>query len=80
VAGITVSQPGVWQLLFGLYGYLLPIALLAAWVSLAFWDLAQRQPMSRTRTLLWIALILLVPFIGVVAYHLWIQNKMAVPC
>ncbi len=76
VAGITVTQPGLWQLLFGLYGYLLPIVLLAAWVALAFWDLAQRQPMSRTRTILWIAIILLIPFLGVIAYHLFSHSRL----
>jgi hypothetical protein len=63
------SGPSPWQLLFGLYGYLLPLVLLAAWVSLAFWDLARREDLGRGAALGWIAAILLVPFLGVIAYH-----------
>lgn len=61
--------PTPWQLLFGLYGYLLPLVLLAAWVSLAFWDMANREGLSRGTAVAWVAAILLVPFLGVIAYH-----------
>ena len=54
---------------FGLYAYLLPFVLYAAWVSLALWDLARRDDLTRGRTIGWIAIVLLVPFLGVVAYH-----------
>jgi plastocyanin len=63
------SGPSPWQLLFGLYGYLLPLVLLAAWVSLAFWDLARRDDLGRVAGIGWVAVILLVPFLGVIAYH-----------
>lgn len=64
-----LSGPSPWQLLFGLYGYLLPFVLYAAWTSLAFWDLARREDASRSARLGWIAVILLIPFLGVIAYH-----------
>jgi hypothetical protein len=71
---VTVNEsfaaPSAWQLLFGLYGYLLPFVLYAAWTSLAFWDLARREDASKGAKLVWIAVILLVPFLGVIAYHL----------
>ncbi|HEX6291066.1 MAG TPA: right-handed parallel beta-helix repeat-containing protein [Herpetosiphonaceae bacterium] len=77
VAGLTVTQPGFWQLLFGLYGYVLPFILLAAWVSLAFWDLARQETIGRGRALAWVAIILLVPFLGVIAYHAFGGAKIA---
>jgi plastocyanin len=69
VAGLEVTAPGAWQLLFGLYAYLLPFALLAAWMALAFWDLARREDLGRGAKLGWIAGVLLVPFLGVIGYH-----------
>ena len=81
MSGIPVLAVGPWSVFFGLYLYLLPFVLYAAWVSLAFWDLARRQDpdrvsttergstLSRGATLGWVAVILLVPFLGVLAYH-----------
>lgn len=54
---------------FGLYAYFLPFVLYAAWVALALWDLARRDDLSRAAALGWTAAILVVPFVGVVAYH-----------
>ncbi len=70
VTGVPVSQPGFWQLIMGLWGYLLPVLLLASWVALAMWDLARREDLSRPATIGWMAAILAVPFLGVIAYHL----------
>jgi hypothetical protein len=72
-----LSGPSPWQLLFGLYGYLLPFVLYSAWTSLAFWDLARREDASRNARLGWVAAILLVPFLGVIAYHA--VGKSAIP-
>jgi plastocyanin len=69
VSGIPVSSPGWWQLILGIWGYLLPIMLLASWVALATWDLTRRDDLDRRRTLLWLAAIFAIPFVGVVAYH-----------
>ena len=54
---------------FGLYAYLLPFVLYAAWVALALWDLARREDLSRGATLGWTAVVLVVPFLGVIVYH-----------
>ena len=67
--GVPILASSAWQLVFGLYGYLLPFVLYAAWTSLAFWDLARRDDLGRGATLAWIAVVLLVPFLGVIAYH-----------
>lgn len=67
--GIPLFSAGLFGLLFGLYGSFLPFVLYAAWVSLALWDLARRDDLSRGAVLGWIAVILLVPFLGAIAYH-----------
>lgn len=79
LAGVlgTYEGPTPWQLLFGLYGYLLPLVLLAAWVSLAFWDLARRDDLGRGTAVTWVAAILLVPFLGVIAYHAFAARTIA---
>jgi hypothetical protein len=65
-----------WALVFALYGYLLPFVLYAAWTSLALWDLARRDDLGRGAAIGWIAVILLVPFPGVIAYHVLGRPKL----
>jgi hypothetical protein len=55
--------------LVSLYGYFLPIMLYAAWSTLAFWDLGRRDQLSTAGAVAWIAVILLIPFFGALAYH-----------
>jgi plastocyanin len=76
VSGVPLLAASPWQLVFALYGYLLPFVLYAAWTSLAFWDLARRDDLGRGATLAWIAVVLLVPFLGVVAYHVLGRPKL----
>jgi plastocyanin len=76
VSGLPLLTTGFWSVLFGLYAYLLPFVLFAAWTALALWDIVRRQrdedpgAMSRGATIAWIAVILLVPFAGVMLYLL----------
>jgi hypothetical protein len=82
VSGLPLLATGFWSVLFGLYAYLLPFVLHAAWTALALWDLVRRDAgdgqlaggrgsdMSRGATIAWIAVILLVPFAGVMVYLL----------
>jgi hypothetical protein len=70
VSGLPLLATGFWSVLFGLYAYLLPIVLFAAWTALSLWDLVRRDDVSRAATVAWIAVILLVPFVGVIAYLL----------
>jgi plastocyanin len=70
VSGLPLLATGFWSALFGLYAYLLPFALVAAWIALALWDLARRDDLSRGATLAWMAVVLLVPFVGVAGYLL----------
>jgi plastocyanin len=77
VFGVPILATSAWQLVFGLYGYLLPFALFAAWVSLALWDLARRDDLSRAAIIAWIAVVLVVPFLGVIVYHAFGRPKLA---
>jgi plastocyanin len=69
VFGVPILADSALQVIFGLYGYLLPFALFAAWVALALWDLARRDDLGRGATIAWVAVVLVVPFVGVIAYH-----------
>ena len=52
----------------GLYGYVFPLVLYAAWVAIALWDLVRRDEVSDRRRIGWMALVLIVPVAGPVAY------------
>jgi plastocyanin len=69
VFGVPILAASPWQLVFALYGYLLPFVLYASWTSLALWDLARREDLRRGAAIAWIAVVLVVPFVGVIAYH-----------
>ncbi len=79
-AGLVVDQgrtltvfgvmfASVTSVFFGLYAYFLPFVLYAAWVAIALWDLARRQDLGRGATIGWTAAILVIPFVGVIAYY-----------
>ena len=70
MSGVPISSPSIWQLLFQLYGYLMPFVLYAAWTALALYDLNTNNQVSGGRKYMWLALVFLVPFFGVLAYHL----------
>jgi hypothetical protein len=71
------GPPGGFQILFGVYGYFLPFILLATWTVLAFIDISAREDMGKGRAIMWIAAILLVPFVGAVAYHVVGGSRLA---
>jgi plastocyanin len=58
-----------WGLLIGLYGYVLPIVLYSAWVSIALWDLVRQEAVPNRTRIAWMAVILLVPLLGPIAYY-----------
>jgi len=72
VSGVPVSQPTPWTVLFSLYAYFLPLALMGTWMALAVWDLVRRQEeLGKATTILWMAVVFLVPFLGVVLYYVF---------
>jgi len=63
-----------WGLLLGLYGYVFPLVLWAAWVAIALWDLVRREDLASRRRLAWMALVIAVPAVGPVLY-LWLGGS-----
>lgn len=73
--GSAMFQPlgftgySVVQMLLSFYGNALFFALYAAWLTIAFIELGQRQDMSGRRKLGWGAVVLAVPLLGPILYY-----------
>jgi len=75
VMGVSfASAAGVF---FGLYAYVLPLVLYTSWVVLALWDLSRREDLGRGKVIGWMAAVLVVPFLGVLAYYIF--GKSSIP-
>jgi hypothetical protein len=62
----------------GLYAYVLPLVLYAAWVVIAVWEIiTRRDDLGRGAGVGWILAILIVPFLGVIAYY--VLGKSQIP-
>jgi plastocyanin len=57
-----------WSLLIGLYGYALPGFLYAAWLTIALWDLIRQESVPISSRARWMAVVILVPFLGPLIY------------
>ncbi len=57
-----------WSLLIGLYGYALPGFVYAAWLTLALWDLIRQESVPLSFRARWMAVVILVPFLGPLLY------------
>ncbi len=68
MAGIPLVG-SAWSVFFGIYAWFLPFALYATWIALAAWDLARRDDLGKGATIGWLAVVLLVPFVGPVIYY-----------
>ncbi|MEX2622985.1 MAG: right-handed parallel beta-helix repeat-containing protein [Acidimicrobiia bacterium] len=75
VFGVLLGS--VTSVFFGLYGYLLPFVLFAVWMTVALWDL-MRSDRGRGAVIGWTAVILLVPFLGVILYYVFGRPQLAV--
>ena len=69
LSGILLQTSG-WSIFFGLWAYFLPIKLFGAFVAIAIWDMVRRDDMSRGAMILWIALSVIIPFLGVILYFI----------
>lgn len=76
IMGVPLAA-GFWPAFFGLYAWVLPFVLLAAWTALALWDIARREDLGRGAAIGWIAAVLLVPFLGPILYH--VASKSPLP-
>jgi hypothetical protein len=75
IMGVSLaSAAGVF---FGLYAYVLPLVLYTSWVVLALWDLSRREDLSRGRAIGWMAAVLVIPFVGILAYYIF--GKSSIP-
>lgn len=78
VAAVPLSS--LFEILLGFYSYLLPIALFAAWVGIALWDVARRSEgdtsMSAGARYGWIAAIVGIPLLGAIAYYIFGKSKL----
>ncbi len=68
VMGVPLVASSWWTLLLGLYGYILPFVLYASWVAIAMWDLIRRDADSIPERARWMAVVMLVPFVGPLLY------------
>jgi hypothetical protein len=57
-----------WSLLIGLYGYALPGFVYAAWLTIALWDLIRLESAPISFRARWMAVVILVPFLGPLLY------------
>ena len=60
----------------GLYAYVLPLVLYAAWVVIAVWEIiTKREDLSRGAGIGWILAILIIPFLGVIVYYIFGKSQ-----
>ena len=57
-------------ILFHILGYLLPIGLYAAWAGTSILDIFFNKDISKTNNIIWIFVILLIPYLGSAYYNL----------
>ena len=72
-----VSMASAAGVFFGLYAYVLPLVLYTSWVVIAIWDLSRREELTRGKAIAWMAVILIIPFLGVIAYYVF--GKSTIP-
>lgn len=70
IMGVTFAS--TFGAFIGLYAYVLPLVLYAAWVVIAVWEIiTKRDDLGRGAGIGWILVILIVPFLGVIAYYIF---------
>jgi plastocyanin len=67
--GVSIAAPTWWGLLLATYAYLLPLILYVVWVSIAMWDLIRQEDVPTRTRVGWMAVVLLVPLLGPIAYY-----------
>jgi hypothetical protein len=74
LAGLGLTSP-FFEILLGFYTYYLPLALYAAWLSIATWDIVRRGQLKGGSRIGWLAVIYLVPILGPIAYYLFGKSE-----
>jgi len=76
IMGVTFAS--TFGAIVGLYAYVLPLVLYATWVVIAIWEIiGKRDDLTAGAELVWILAILILPFVGVLAYY--IVGKSQIP-
>ena len=65
MSGIPISSQTIWQLLFQLYGYLMPLVLYDEWAALAIKDIDSNERVTGSMKYIWLGVVYLVQFLGV---------------
>ncbi|MBA2284504.1 MAG: right-handed parallel beta-helix repeat-containing protein [Ktedonobacteraceae bacterium] len=77
--GITLGGLGLatpfFEVILGFYMYYLPLALYAAWLSVATWDIVRRSDLKQGARIGWLAVVYLVPVLGPLAYFLFGKSE-----
>lgn len=77
--GITLGGLGLatpfFEVILGFYLYYLPLALYAAWLSVATWDIVRREKLSGAARIGWLALVFLIPVIGPIIYYVFGRSQ-----
>src|SRR5271170_6198498 len=74
---MNVTLPSNFQMILGLYAFLLPLLLYVLWTTLAVWDLGRRAETTAATTWVWVFLIFALPFVGALAYLFLSGSKLA---
>jgi plastocyanin len=74
LAGLGLTSP-FFEILLGFYTYYLPLALYAAWLSIATWDIVRRGQLQGGSRIGWMAVIYLIPILGPIAYYLFGKSE-----
>jgi hypothetical protein len=77
IMGVTFAS--TFGALVGLYAYVLPLVLYAVWVAIAIWEvIVRRDDLGTGGEIGWILAILVIPFLGVIAYYVIGKSKIPV--
>lgn len=74
---LGLTSYSIVQILLSLYGNLLLFALYAAWLAVAFVELAHRDDLSGGKRLGWGAITVGIPFIGPILYYFVSGSKLS---
>ena len=78
VSFFPLSDVPFLSLFFNFYGYYLPFFLYAVWTPLAIYDLSATSYSSSKVKVLWTLIVILIPLLGSMIYHIFIADKLDV--
>jgi uncharacterized protein YceK len=76
IAGLGLASP-FFEILTGFYLYYLPLALYAAWISVATWDMLRRFNLKGGSRIGWMAIVYLIPVLGPIAYYFFGRSQIS---